>query len=78
MGEKKVEVIVTADASKAVAALESTAGALKKSEEAAAAASASVGNIPDAEVKITAKGEKGFAAVQDSEAAVINNPQQTN
>ena len=31
-----------------------------------------------AEVKITAKGEKGFAAVQDSEAAVINNPQQTN
>ena len=31
-----------------------------------------------AEVKITAKGAKGFAAVQDSEAAVINNPQQTN
>ncbi len=31
-----------------------------------------------AEVKITAKGEKGFAAVQDSQAAVINNPQQTN
>lgn len=31
-----------------------------------------------AAVKITAKGEKGFAAVQDSEAAVINNPQQTN
>ena len=54
MGEKKVEVIVTADASKAVAASESTAGALKKSEEAAAAASASVENIPDAEVKITA------------------------
>ena len=31
-----------------------------------------------ATVQITAKGEKGFAAVQDSEAAVINNPQQTN
>lgn len=31
-----------------------------------------------AKVQITAKGENGFAAVQDSEAAVINNPQQTN
>ena len=31
-----------------------------------------------ATVQITAKGENGFAAVQASEAAVINNPQQTN
>ena len=31
-----------------------------------------------ATVQITAKGENGFAAVQDSEAAVIDNPQQTN
>ena len=31
-----------------------------------------------AKVQITAKGENGFAAVQDSEAAVIDNPQQTN
>ena len=29
-------------------------------------------------VQITAKGEDGFAAVRDSEPAVINNPQQTN
>lgn len=29
-------------------------------------------------VQITAKGEDGFAAVQDSEPAVIDNPQQTN
>ena len=31
-----------------------------------------------AKVQITAKGENGFAAVQDSESAVIDNPQQTN
>lgn len=31
-----------------------------------------------AKVQITAKGENDFAAVQDSEAAVIDNPQQTN
>ena len=31
-----------------------------------------------ATVQITAKGENGFAAVQDSEPAVIDNPQQTN
>ncbi len=31
-----------------------------------------------ATVQITAKGENGFAAVQDSETAVIDNPQQTN
>lgn len=31
-----------------------------------------------AKVQITAKGEDDFAAVQDSEAAVIDNPQQTN